>query len=129
MHRIPQCHGHWRVPGRHRWDLGGRELSVYLPRCNLSNSCQGLGPIGLCAAKFAQLKGAGRIIGIDQVPERLKKAQEIGLETLDFSKHTDVVKRLQEIAPGGLNVALDCGMFGVILRTSAEVTRLFRDIP
>ena len=55
------------------------------------------------------MKGAARVIGIDKVPERLKKAQENGIETLDFSKHTDIVKRLQEVAPGGLNVAIDCG--------------------
>ncbi|TBU62028.1 GroES-like protein [Dichomitus squalens] len=71
----------------------------------------GLGPIGLCASKFSQLKGAKRVICIDRVPERLKKAEELGFDTIDFSKHTDVVKRLQEICPGGLDVALDCGTF------------------
>ena len=72
-------------------------------------SIQGLGPIGQCVARFAKLKGASRVIGIDRVPERLKMAQEGGIETLDFSQHKDVVKRFQEIAPGGLDVALDCG--------------------
>ncbi|TBU48185.1 GroES-like protein [Dichomitus squalens] len=71
----------------------------------------GLGPIGLCASKFSQLKGAKRVICIDRVPERLKKAEELGFDTIDFSKHTDVIKRLQEICPGGLDVALDCGTF------------------
>ncbi|EJF67031.1 GroES-like protein [Dichomitus squalens LYAD-421 SS1] len=71
----------------------------------------GLGPIGLCASKFSQLKGAKSVICIDRVPERLKKAEELGFDTIDFSKHTDVVKRLQEICPGGLDVALDCGTF------------------
>ncbi|KAI0073080.1 GroES-like protein [Panus rudis PR-1116 ss-1] len=72
----------------------------------------GLGPIGQCVAKWAKLKGAKRVIGIDQVPERLAFAREkTGIETLDFSEHKDVVKRLQEIAPGGLDVALDCGTF------------------
>ena len=72
---------------------------------------QGLGPIGLCVSKFSQLKGAKRVICIDRVPERLKKAEELGFETIDFSKHTDVVKRIQEICPGGLDVALDCGTY------------------
>lgn len=57
------------------------------------------------------MKGASRIIGIDRVPERLKRAEELGLEPLDFSKHSDVVKRLQEVVPGGLDVAMDCGTF------------------
>lgn len=73
---------------------------------------QGLGPIGQCVAQFAKLKGAKRVIGIDHVPDRLAFAgSKSGVEPLDFSKHTDVVKRLQELVPGGLDVALDCGTF------------------
>ena len=46
------------------------------------------------------------------MPSRLAFAQsQSGVEPLDFSQHTDVVKRLQEIAPGGVDVALDCGTF------------------
>ncbi|KAJ3527832.1 hypothetical protein NM688_g8075 [Phlebia brevispora] len=72
----------------------------------------GLGPIGQCVAKWANLKGAKRIIGIDCIPERLTfAAEQSGVEPLDFSKHKDVVARLQEICPGGLDVALDCGTF------------------
>ena len=71
---------------------------------------QGLGPIGQCAARWAKLKGAKRVIGIDCVPERLTFAQtKSGIEVINFKVHTDVVKRLQELVPGGLDVALDCG--------------------
>jgi len=73
-------------------------------------SYQGLGPIGMCAAQWAKLKGASRIIGIDKVPERLALARiKLGVETLDFTEHKDVPKRLLELAPGGVDVALDCG--------------------
>ncbi|KAJ7085620.1 GroES-like protein [Mycena crocata] len=72
----------------------------------------GLGPIGQCAARFALMKGASRVIGIDNVPDRLLFASEkSGIETLNFSEHTDVVKRLQELVPGGLDIAIDCGTF------------------
>lgn len=72
----------------------------------------GLGPIGQLVAKFAFLKGAKRVIGIDQVAERLVFAHDkVGVEPLDYSTHKDVVKRLQEISPGGIDVALDCGTF------------------
>ncbi|KAJ6523463.1 GroES-like protein [Mycena vulgaris] len=72
----------------------------------------GLGPIGQCAARFALMKGAARVIGIDNVPARLLFAQEkSGIETIDFSQHTDVVKRIQELVPGGLDRAIDCGTF------------------
>ena len=70
----------------------------------------GLGPIGMCAARWCQLKGAKRIIGIDRVGTRLKMAAErLGIETLDFSVHKDVVKRIREMVPEGLDCALDCG--------------------
>lgn len=73
---------------------------------------QGLGPIGQCAARFALLKGASRVIGIDQVPERLAFAKEkSGIEVLDFSKDKDVSTKLHEMVPGGLDVAIDCGMY------------------
>ncbi|KAJ7101215.1 hypothetical protein B0H15DRAFT_756292, partial [Mycena belliarum] len=72
----------------------------------------GLGPIGQCAARFALMKGASRVIGIDNVPARLAFAREkSGIETLDFTQHTDVVERIQELVPGGLDIAIDCGTF------------------
>jgi threonine dehydrogenase-like Zn-dependent dehydrogenase len=72
---------------------------------------QGLGPIGQCAARFALMKGASRVIGIDSVLSRLIFAQEkSGIEVINFAKHADVVKRIQELVPGGLDVAIDCGM-------------------
>lgn len=45
------------------------------------------------------------------MPERLAfAAQKSGAEPLDITVHKDVVKRLQEIVPGGLDVAIDCGV-------------------
>ena len=62
--------------------------------------------------KWAQIFGAKRVIGIDNVPHRLNfAAEKSGIETINFSEHTDVVKRLQELVPGGIDVALHCGMF------------------
>ncbi|KAI0338809.1 GroES-like protein [Trametopsis cervina] len=93
----------------------------------------GLGPIGQCVAKFAKLKGAKRIIGIDTVPERLAFAAEhTGVESLDFNKHKDVVARLQEICPGGLDVALDCGTFHepkTMLHKVEKTLMLETDVP
>jgi len=66
----------------------------------------------MCVAQWCKIKGAGRIIGIDKVPERLALAEnKLQIETIDFSKHKDVPKRIYELVPGGLDVALDCGTF------------------
>ncbi|KAF8747660.1 GroES-like protein, partial [Rhizoctonia solani] len=72
----------------------------------------GLGPIGQCVARWAQIKGAKRVIGIDSHPQRLAFASEkLGIETLNFKEHSDVPGRLHELVPGGVDVALDCGTF------------------
>ncbi|KAK6530442.1 hypothetical protein TWF694_003794 [Orbilia ellipsospora] len=70
----------------------------------------GMGPIGLFVAKWAFIKGAKRVIAIDSVPWRLDyaKSKIPEIETLDFSTVKSVPEELKKIAPGGLDVALEC---------------------
>ncbi|MFC8371830.1 MULTISPECIES: zinc-dependent alcohol dehydrogenase [unclassified Streptomyces] len=49
----------------------------------------GLGPIGDMACRVAQVKGAGRVFGVDLVPERLNRAKERGVETFDLRSFDD----------------------------------------
>ncbi|WP_326756031.1 glutathione-dependent formaldehyde dehydrogenase [Streptomyces hirsutus] len=49
----------------------------------------GLGPIGDMACRIARLKGADRVFGVDLVPERLRRAQERGVETFDLRSFDD----------------------------------------
>jgi glutathione-independent formaldehyde dehydrogenase len=46
----------------------------------------GAGPVGLLSAYCAQLKGASEIYVVDNIPERLQKAEEFGAIAVDFSK-------------------------------------------
>jgi glutathione-independent formaldehyde dehydrogenase len=46
----------------------------------------GAGPVGLLAAHSCVIKGASEIYVVDCVPERLKKAEELGAIAVDFSK-------------------------------------------
>ncbi|KAF8634520.1 hypothetical protein AX17_004193 [Amanita inopinata Kibby_2008] len=72
----------------------------------------GLGPIGLCAARWAQLKGAHRIIAVDHIHDRLRFAKEkLGIEVINFDVYKNVPERMLELVPRGLDVALDCGTF------------------
>ncbi|MDY3560427.1 glutathione-dependent formaldehyde dehydrogenase [Gemmata sp. JC673] len=60
----------------------------------------GCGPVGLFAIKSAFLLGAQRVIGIDSVEGRLKKARELcGAETVNF-KHVDLLRTLDEMTAG-----------------------------
>jgi len=71
----------------------------------------GLGPVGLMAAKWAQIRGAARVIGIDQVPERLTLAkQHLGIEVINF-KEVDVCKELPRLVPNGPDVAIEAAGF------------------
>lgn len=49
----------------------------------------GLGPIGDMACRVAQIQGAGRVFGVDLVPERLRRAKERGVETFDLRSFDD----------------------------------------
>jgi threonine dehydrogenase-like Zn-dependent dehydrogenase len=73
----------------------------------------GLGPIGLLVCQWAKnVFGAGRVIGIDSVPERLNTANKLfGVEPVDFTEHKDVVSRILELEPRGLDIAIDCAAF------------------
>jgi threonine dehydrogenase-like Zn-dependent dehydrogenase len=57
----------------------------------------GLGPIGEMSARIARHRGAGRVIGVDLVPERLARARLHGVETLDLREHQ---KDLAEVIRG-----------------------------
>lgn len=69
----------------------------------------GCGPVGQMAILSAWLQGAGRVIAIDKVPERLAMARNNGrAETIDFSE-TDVYDALMEMTGGrGPDSCIDC---------------------
>jgi threonine dehydrogenase-like Zn-dependent dehydrogenase len=46
----------------------------------------GLGPIGEMCTRIAQHRGAGQVIGVDLVPERIARANAHGVETLDLEQ-------------------------------------------
>lgn len=59
----------------------------------------GCGPVGQFAIRSAWMLGAGRVVAIDSVPERLRMAEAGKAETIDASKEK-VQERLQELTRG-----------------------------
>lgn len=59
----------------------------------------GCGPVGQFAIRSALMMGAGRVIAIDEVPERLAMAEAGGAETINFAE-TDVYDELQARTKG-----------------------------
>lgn len=67
----------------------------------------GLGPVGLCAAQAALAAGAGKVIAIDTVPERLEMARLFGAEPVHLTEENPraVVKEATE--GRGVDAAID----------------------
>lgn len=60
----------------------------------------GLGPVGQFCARIGRHLGAGRVIGLDLVPERLAMARRHGIEVLDVSELDDVPGALIDLVDG-----------------------------
>ncbi|MCH0563524.1 MULTISPECIES: zinc-dependent alcohol dehydrogenase [unclassified Streptomyces] len=63
----------------------------------------GLGPIGDMACRVAGMRGAGRVLGVDLVPERLHRARERGVETFDlrsFDSEKELVAAIRDETDG-----------------------------
>ncbi|MEU1400081.1 zinc-dependent alcohol dehydrogenase [Micromonospora zamorensis] len=60
----------------------------------------GLGPVGQFCARIGRHLGAGRVIGLDLVPERLELARRHGIEVLDVSELSDVPGALIDLVDG-----------------------------
>ncbi|MPY79905.1 MAG: alcohol dehydrogenase catalytic domain-containing protein [Actinophytocola sp.] len=60
----------------------------------------GLGPVGQFCVRVARYLGAERVIGVDNVPERLELARKHGAEVIDTSQTSDVAEAIAD-ATGG----------------------------
>lgn len=68
----------------------------------------GLGPIGQMCCRIARHNGAGRVIAVDRIPERLAMAERWGVETVDFTKVDDAATAVREMTGGrGADAAID----------------------
>ena len=91
----------------------------------------GLGPIGQMCARIALHLGAGRVIGVDGVPERLSLAAKYGVETIDFSVIDDVKELMLDLTDGrGVDSAIDAvGMeaSGSLIESVLQTTKFQLD--
>ncbi|KAJ3412163.1 hypothetical protein HDV05_001138 [Chytridiales sp. JEL 0842] len=72
----------------------------------------GLGPIGLLACRWSQIRGAKRVIGIDCVRERLQFAQKVlGCDVIDFKQAQDINAAIRELEPSGVDCCIDAAGF------------------
>ncbi|WIX75565.1 zinc-dependent alcohol dehydrogenase [Amycolatopsis carbonis] len=68
----------------------------------------GLGPIGQMACRIARHRGAGEVIGVDLVPERLARARSHGATVLDVRDHKDIAESIRQLTGGrGADAVID----------------------
>ncbi|MEO3848401.1 zinc-dependent alcohol dehydrogenase [Streptomyces sp. B8F3] len=60
----------------------------------------GLGPIGDMCCRIALLRGAGQVIGVDLVDERLRRVRERGAEAIDLRAEKDVAAAVRDRTQG-----------------------------
>jgi len=60
----------------------------------------GLGPIGQMCARIAFHRGAGRVLGVDLVDERLDMARRYGVDTIDLREHKHVAEAVRDRTDG-----------------------------
>jgi 2-desacetyl-2-hydroxyethyl bacteriochlorophyllide A dehydrogenase len=67
----------------------------------------GLGPVGLCAVQVALASGAGPVVAIDSVPQRLEMARSFGAVPVHLTDESprDVVRSLTD--KRGVDAAID----------------------
>ena len=91
----------------------------------------GLGPIGQMCARIAMQQGVGRVIGVDNVPERLDMAARYGVETVDFEAVDRVRDVVLEMTEGrGVDAGIDAvGMeaSGAAIGSLLQATKLQLD--
>lgn len=86
----------------------------------------GLGPIGLCAARWCQIRRAKRVIGIDMVPERLRLAEDVlGIEVIDRKglNSKELCDKLLRMVPKGVDVAIEAVGFRFPMSMTHKVSR------
>jgi threonine dehydrogenase-like Zn-dependent dehydrogenase len=57
----------------------------------------GAGPVGQFAIRSAQMLGAGRIIVVERVPERIAMAKKAGVEVINYDEVDDVVSAIKDL--------------------------------
>ncbi len=67
----------------------------------------GAGAVGLSAVMAGRLTGASPLIAVDIVDERLNLALDLGATHVINAKEGDVVARIKDIAPRGVNFSFD----------------------
>jgi Zn-dependent alcohol dehydrogenase len=101
----------------------GAVVNAARPRVGESVAVFGLGGVGLSAVLGAVVAGAGTIVAVDVVPEKLELARSLGA-TVALSAGEDVVDAVREATGGGADHAVETvGSAAVLAQAYAATHR------
>jgi len=83
----------------------------------------GTGVIGLLALQVARAWGAEAVLAVDQEPERLALAVQLGAARVVDNTHQDVLQAGRELCPDGFDVVLDMVGVEATVASALELTR------
>ena len=77
-------------------------------RMGQSVAILGVGPIGMLACQWAGAMGAGKIIAVDIIEDKLKIVKDLGVDVLINARKEDVVERVSQETKGkGVNLVME----------------------
>jgi aryl-alcohol dehydrogenase len=85
----------------------GAVLNSFNVRAGQSLAVLGVGAVGFAAVMAAKASGAGVIVAVDVVPQRLALAVELGATHTINSRSADVARELRKITGRGVDFVLD----------------------
>lgn len=92
-------------------------------KSNESIAIFGAGPVGSAFIRFAKLLGMGPIISFDVIDEKVKEAELMGADYAFNSTKVDVVSKVREICPDGVDYSLDAVGINAIIQTGMELIK------
>jgi len=94
-------------------DITGKTVTVF-----------GSGPIGLLTVKCLKYLGAGTVIAMDIIDERLAVAKEVGADYVINTQNEDAIAKVKELTHGeGADAAADCVGISTSLNSSIKMVR------
>ncbi len=101
----------------------GAVLNVLQLRDGQSVAVAGAGGVGLHACMAARAAGAARVIAIDPNPDRRALALAFGATEAVDPSGEDLVAKIREIAPGGVDLAVEATGLPPVMQQALEMTR------
>ncbi len=99
----------------------GAVINVLKPQLNESVVIFGSGAVGMAAIMAAKALGAGAIIAVDRVPDRIDLARELGAtHALIADGSIDIVQEIKTITQGGAQCSLDTTAVSAVLRQALD---------